>query len=495
MNKSEPILDFKTDRETIQRGAINSVLYHLLFKLKGFITIPIITYFIAPAEMGIYNLIMVTASLLLPLFYLNLGDGPVVYFAQEKSKTRVREMYKTVVTSSSFLFIIFSIIYLLIIYRFGGDKKYLYYVVPVLFSIMLFKLTQNIYVIFLKTKMAVNSKFFSEVIVTILTISLLVIGLSWKGMIYAVIVANIVVGVYIYLKARHEFPLRLYINREILIKFLKISLPLLPVFFFTWIIFSSDSYFLLYFKGEKDVGKYAAIYAISNVILIFRLTLNFFWFPLSSKLWVEKRESYHKIFGIFFTTLSIGLLMAVLLFELNSKLILQILARNVEYRDAYVIMGTIAFAFSLMVLITLLTGPLYSNKNITTILISYLSGAFLNCALNFLLIPRFGIWGAAISTVASYLLLILLVSYFNYNIAKFFFFDKRLIYVLVIFFPIWFLVTVVREHVDILQLILVNVGLILFLGTLIYFKVINKEEKEYFLSMFKEMKWKPNSQG
>jgi O-antigen/teichoic acid export membrane protein len=494
VTKNESIVDFKADRATIQKGAVRSVLYHLLFKLKGFITIPIITYYITPKEMGIYNLIMVTSSLLLPLFYLNLGDGPVVYLAQEKSKKRIREMYNTVVTSSSILFFLFSLIFLFVIYKFGGERKYLYYVIPVLFSLMLFKLFQNIYVIFLKTKMAVNSKFISEVIVTILTISLLIIGLNWKGMIYAVIIANILIGVYIYLLAKHEFPLRFYINKEILLKFLKISLPLLPVFFFTWIILSSDSYFLLYFNGEKDVGKYAAIYGLSNIILILRLTLNFFWFPLSSKLWVENREAYNRVFGIMFTTISIGLLLAVILFELNSKVILQILARNVEYRDAYVIMGTIAFSFGLMVLITLLTGPLYSNKNTTAILISYLIGALLNCALNFLLIPRFGIWGAAISTMASYSLLILLMSYFNYNIAKFFFFDKRLIFVLILFFPIWYLVTVFRENVNVIQLILVNVGLILFLGSLIYFKVINKKEKEYFLSMFKEMKWKPNSQ-
>jgi O-antigen/teichoic acid export membrane protein len=187
--------------------------------------------------------------------------------------------------------------------------------------------------------------------------------------------------------------------------------------------------------------------------------------------------------------------MAVLLFELNSKLILQILARNVEYRDAYVIMGTIAFAFGLMVLITLLTGPLYSNKNTTSILVSYLLGAALNCVLNFLLIPSYGIWGAAISTVASYLLTILLISYFNYNIAKFSFFDKRLVYVLISFFPIWFLITIVREQVDFIQLVLVNIALILVLGSLIYFKVINKEEKEYFLSMLKDYKLKPNSRA
>lgn len=492
MNKAESILDFKADKGTIQKGAISSLLYHLLFKLKGFVTIPIITYYLAPKDMGIYNLIIVTASLLMPLFYMNLGDGPVVYFVREKSKATIQDMYNTVVNSSLLFFTLYSIIFIIIIINFFGDKQYLYYSIPVIFSMILFKLSSNIYVIFLKTTTAVKSKFFVEMIGAVLTILLLVIGFSWDGMIYAVIASNIVVGIYIYQLAKHEFPLRIFIQKKILTNFLKISIPLLPVFFFSWVILSSDSYFLLHYKGENFVGKYAVIYGLSSVILILRMTLNFFWFPLSSKLWIENRENYKRVFGMIFTTLSIGLLMAVLIFELNSKVFMQIFARSIEYRDSYVIMGTIALAFGMMVLITLLTGPLYSNKNTTSISVSYLAGAILNCALNFLLVPPYGIWGAAISTVVSYLLIILMMAYLNYNIAKFSFFDKRLIYVLISFVPVWFVISVIREKVDILQLLMVNVGMVSILGALIYFKVLRKEEKEYFTSIFNEFRLKKN---
>jgi O-antigen/teichoic acid export membrane protein len=326
----------------------------------------------------------------------------------------------------------------------------------------------------------------------VLTILLLVIGFSWDGMIYAVIVSNIVVGIYIYQLAKHEFPLRIFIQKKILTNFLKISIPLLPVFFFSWVILSSDSYFLLHYKGENFVGKYAVIYGLSSIILILRMTLNFFWFPLSSKLWIENRENYKRVFCMIFTTLSIGLLMVVLIFELNSKVFMQIFARSIEYRDSYVIMGTIALALGMMVLITLLTGPLYSNKNTSSISVSYLVGAILNCALNFLLVPPYGIWGAAISTAVSYLLIILAMAYFNYNIAKFSFFDKRLIYVLIFFMPVWFIISIIRERVDILQLLIVNVAMVSSLGTLIYFKILRKEEKEYFASILNEFRLKKN---
>lgn len=496
MNKSESIIDFKPDKKTIKKSILNSVIIQVLFKLKGIITMPIMTYFLLPREMGIFNLILVTASLLAPLFCMNLFDGPAIYLIQEKSKERIKDMYNVVINGSLLFFLLFTIIFWLVMHKFGGEYyNFLHLIVAIIFSMIIYKMFSFVLVAFQKTTTLVKYTFYKDTSSVILTILLVILGFSFYGMLIPIIITNIVAGLFIYRLIKRDLPYRIFLDKEILIKFLKMSLPLLPVFIFSWVVQSSDSYFLVYLKGEASVGKYSVIYGLSNVILILTYALNLFWNPISVKLWIEDREKYRKAFVSVFASLSTFLFIVVLLFELNSKLIVKILVSRPDYQDAYVIMGTIAFAFALQVLITLLTAPLYSNRNPGMIFFSYLCGGLINAFFNFILIPPFGLWGAAISTAVSYLVIVAIMSYLNLKVARFSFFDKRLVYLSGVFIVLWVGVAYLREHLQILQLLIGNVVLVLTLGTILYFKVLKEEEKQYIFSFFKEMKLRKASQA
>lgn len=489
--KTESIIDFQADRKTIQKSAINSIIIQIVFKLKGFITMPIMTYFLAPKEMGIYNLIGVTAALLTPIFYMNLADGPVVFFVQEKTKKRIQEMYNTVVLSSFVFFLLFSLIFLLIFYRYAGEKyRYLYLALPLIFSTIVYKLASYIFVVFQKTTIVLKNTLIRDAFETGLCILLVILGYSYRGMVFASIVSSCLAAVYIYQFAKHDFPLKFSIEWKILFKFLKISLPLLPVFFFSWVIQSSDSYFLLYYAGENSVGKYSIVYGLCGLILVLTWALNFFWFPFSAKLWIEDRERYRIIFSRLFVVFSAVLMIGVLFFEMNSKIIMDVLARRPEYRDAYAIMGVIALAFALQVLITLLTAPLYSNKNSMLIFVSYLVGGIANLGLNIFLIPSHGIWGAAISTAVSYGLVALLMSIFNYGPARFRFLEGRLMIPLGVFGILWVIIVLIRGHLSLYQILLIDIFIFLSFGSLIFFRILRRDEKEYLFFLYREVRSK-----
>jgi O-antigen/teichoic acid export membrane protein len=287
---------------------------------------------------------------------------------------------------------------------------------------------------------------------------------------------------------RKDLPYRLRIDRKILATFIRISLPLLPVFFFSWIIQSSDTYFLAYFTDEAAVGKYSVVYGLTGVILALTYALNFFWFPMSARLWVEDREKYRRVFRLTFMAFSAGLLVIVLLFELNSRAIMQLLVRKSEYHDAYAIMGIIAFAFALQVLITLLTAPLYANRNVKSILFCYLLGGGTNVGLNFLLIPSTGIVGAAVSTAASYFVVVCCMAILNYRAACFDFLDRRLVYVAAVFLAAWAGMHQLREGLGLLQGLLANIPVIGVAGAAFCSLILSKDERTYLLSMIKGAK-------
>jgi len=481
----EAILDFRTDMSTVKRSAVHSIAIQLLFRLKGFITLPIMTHCLSPAEFGAFNLIIVTSSMLVPLFSLNLTDGPAIHLVQEQSKSRIVDMYNTVTNVVLLSSLLFLPLYWLIMWKYGGSfHNYSLLVMLVLYSNIFYKVTTYVLTIFQKTALLLKNTMLRDGAATVLSVVLVVAGYSFMGWIVALVLTNVAAGALVYRITRRELKYSFAIDKGILLQFLGTALPLLPVFFFTWIVQSSATYFLAYFKGQEAVGKYSVIFGYTNVILSLTFALNFFWFPISARLWVKDREKYRRAFKVIFAGFTTALFVIVALFELNSKLIMELLVRRHTYHDAYVITGIIAFAFAMQVLITLLTAPLYSNRNTKTIFTVYLCGGVINTVLNFLLIPLTGIIGAAISTAVSYLLIVLLMSCMNYRVARFAFFDNRLLPITVLFALTWAGVALVRDWMHTYQLALLNLVLLTAVGFLLYAKFLRREEKAYLANMY-----------
>jgi len=487
MSRHESFLDFKADKKAIVKNAVNSVVIQVIFRMKGLITMPIMTYYLLPKEMGVFSLLVITVHLLTPLFSMNLISGPAVFLIQEKSKDRIRAMYYTAFNSA----IVFSSVCILclgLILQGWGGKYRAYWVLlcPMLASNLVYQLFSSILVNFQKTSILVKISFFKDFATVLLTIFLVMAGFSYYGMAAAIIFTDLLAGAYIYGKLKDELPYQLTMNRGLLKDFLRISLPLLPVYLFNWMIQSSDSYFLAQLKGEAIVGKYSVIYGLSNVILIFTYALNLFWIPLSVKLWTENKAKYQKAFKFVFAAFSTFLLMAVILFEFNSKLIMRIMVKKPDYQDAYIIMGIIAFAFALSVLVTLLTAPLYSDQKPRLIFWSYLLGSGFNLILNFCLIPRYGILGAALATASSYLLIVVAMSYFLFKFLGFHFIDRRLLYVGIGFIVVWAGAASLREIFLTPQVVAADIAFLLSMGLIVYGFILKGEERSYLVSLGKE---------
>lgn len=432
------LFQFNVNSAVIARSAVNSLLVQLIVRMKGFITLPIYTYFMLPEEIGVFSLVVVTAGLLQPFFSLNMVDGPGIYFSQEKSPARIHTMYLTVVNSVFLSTLFCSALFSGFVLWTGWPAlSYLPWILLLLWANTSSQLAGFLFIIYQQTTIVVRNTVQRDVGITVISILLVVLGYSYQGLLFAWIVASAVTGWLMFRLVSQEFPFSFSMDSEQAVKFLKTSLPLLPVFLFTWVIQSSDYYFLSFFHGKGVVGKYGVVYSIASIVGSLTIALNFFWYPVSARMWIDDRKKYLGLFRTIFSIFIPLLLTAVLLLEFNSRWIMTLLCRKPEYQDAYVIIGTIAFAYGMQVLITLLTAPLYSNLNVRTIFLCYLVGGVINTILNLLLIPGSGIVGAAISTAVSYLVVTVLLGYGNYKMALFPFLDRRLFAVLPLFFAGW----------------------------------------------------------
>jgi O-antigen/teichoic acid export membrane protein len=182
------------------------------------------------------------------------------------------------------------------------------------------------------------------------------------------------------------------------------SLPLVPTYILWWITSASDRWFVIALVGEAQNGVYSAAYKIPTLLLMFT-TLFFQAWQMSV---IENKDDnditnyYSKVWRIYSALLPLGACGLILickpltgiLVDTNGK------AFGESYRYAAILIIAMVFQCSCQ----FLTSVYNVKKRSLNACITALVAAGSNIALNAVLIPKYGVTGAAIATALSYFL-------------------------------------------------------------------------------------------
>jgi O-antigen/teichoic acid export membrane protein len=195
------------------------------------------------------------------------------------------------------------------------------------------------------------------------------------------------------------------IDASLLKQLLGFGLPLVPAGLASWALTFSDRFFLERYAGLSQVGIYAVGYSIAGIVNVIMGWFNTAWGPyyFSVAQQAEAKEIYARVLTYalaLFTLIGLGL-------SLFAKEILLLFAPPV-YAQAAAIVPLIVLAYLFFEMNYLSVGlDLTGKTGYYPFIIG--SAAIVNLGLNFLLIPRWGMMGAAWATVLSYLLLPLMI--------------------------------------------------------------------------------------
>ena len=178
------------------------------------------------------------------------------------------------------------------------------------------------------------------------------------------------------------------------------GLPLVPQNLSGFVLTCASSYFLKFFTTVAVVGIYNIGYKIgmiANVILVFPLAM--IWNPMMLSIkdkeycddYYAKALTYFMFIGVF----------AVTVLSLLSKDILHLIADE-SYWEAYRIIPLIASSYLLLGIARILDVGIPIKRKTHLSAIAFIAAAIFNLYLNWLLIPRFGMIGAAFATFLSY---------------------------------------------------------------------------------------------
>lgn len=269
-------------------------------------------------------------------------------------------------------------------------------------------------------------------------------------------------------------------------EYFAIGLPYVPMILFIWIMSTSNRYFIGIFQDASMVGLFSTTYSLTTLVMIFISAITFALEPTISKLRDEEEigavrqylSQSLKFSMLFIIPCAVGI-------SVLGESILQTMTKP-EFTPGAVIIPILSIGMISHAIFSLFSSVLLMAKR--TIYTTYSTGvaAILNIVLNIILIPSYGIWGAAITTMITYMALMFMGFYFSRKYLKF---DMNVTFIFksVIVSMIMALVILQIHPVGILQLIMTSgIGAVVYGIGIILMKGFTKDELGFFRSLLKD---------
>ncbi len=386
-------------------------------KAISFVLLPLYTYYFAPSELGVYNIVQSVWLFIILIYLYGQETAFIKFFIDAENEREKKNIYSTTLImlaltslafSSALYFLsgplsglfsfenpqtglkLIKILGLLLftdtLFRFPlllirAELKAASYLYLTLLSVLVNIAANFILIVYLKT--GVEGIFYSYIISCVITF---IAGLFATGR---------------YLGFTFSFDkakkLVHYGN-----KFIYIGL-------FILLIDVSDRFFLKYFFSEDVVGIYSANYRLASVMSLLVAAFRFSWTPYFLNL--EKNPENKKMISEIFTYLVFAGLLLFLIFSFFTAPFVKISfgkfsLLDTRYQGGLTIVPLILLAYFFSGMYSAMSvAPFYANKTGELFFVTFF-GFVVNTVMNFILIPKYIMTGAAVSTLVTYLFML-----------------------------------------------------------------------------------------
>ena len=384
---------------------------NLFIRSVSFLLLPLYSNLISTKDFGNYALIMSLYAVIAVFYQSGLQSALSKYYLEEQNESRRREIFSTILNITGIIGIVLTIIIFIlsgwIAVETTGSAQY-GNLIRIVFAALLFESLSFITLHLLRTrelprKVVIYSSFSAAInlimnIYLVYFLNLGIYGIIWAQLVTAVLLIVILLPV---IKDNY-MPV---LNKDLAGTFFRFSYPLILAGILSASVAVIDRFIIDHFLGTSEVGIYSFSYRIALVINIFVISLRSAWTPYSIRLYnqgnysVEFGKSLTKIIAAGFM---IFLVVSIFIDDLFKVHLAGLNLFDPQYRSGIEIIPIVLIAYILSSLVTYYSVyPYVSGKSIH-FLISDAIALIINLALNFILIPLYGIMGAAIATFFSY---------------------------------------------------------------------------------------------
>lgn len=393
-------------------------------KLLTFVMVRFYTGVLTPADYGTADLIMQTANLLLPLVSLGITNG-VFRFALDRKEQR-----RSIFTIGFYTILVGSLILLAALPLLSDSESLREYTLLIgvytLASCLHSLCAQYIRAEGKTALFAVQGIINTALVIGFNITFLLVFRMGVFGYVMSVVAADGICTLFLLLR---EKLWKLWLPKpegQLWNAMLRYSIPLIPATIFWWITSVSDRYMVAYFLGTDANGLYAVACKIPTVLTLLSTIFMEAWQFSAIQEATGDREVHIRFYTQVWSAFLAVMVMAGSVIIVLCRLEIRMLSTQ-QYYEAWKYIPTLSMAMVFSAFSSFMGSVYVVTEKSRLSLWTALWSALANIFLNFLLIPRIGIQGAAIATLASYVLCFAIRAVTSRRLIPFTLFTPRLI--------------------------------------------------------------------
>lgn len=374
----------------------------------GFITVPLVTYFISADEFGRASMFSMAQSTMSILMYMGLDQAYVREFNQARLENKKDEL----LVNAMFLPVFMAMLIGVLIFVFPSfvsqilfDNRNEIFISRSLAVMLPFMIFENFGLLKIRMEEKGTLYSFFTILLKLLTLAFTVLLFvayekSFRSVIFASVISEILTSCFvIFTSLRKTNLLHSKLDKALIKRMLYFGIPLMPAAIIGWLLTSMDKVMLRTLCNYSELGVYSAAFKIVNVLGIIQSCFTLFWPPVAYRWHEEKKDN--KYFSAVNDIVAVVMVIMCMLILLCKDIVAVILGKNFA-QSIYIFPFIMLYPIMYTMSETTCLGISFSRKTGYNIIVTAISGT-LNVILNYLLIPSLGGKGAAIATGLSYI--------------------------------------------------------------------------------------------
>lgn len=374
-------------------------------RIFSLLTLPIITTFLSKAENGTYDLANTLVSVLIPVLTLQIQQGAFRFLITAQDKNE-KDSY---ITCSVVYIVVSSLVFyplvVLSLYLMGTDILSCILICTMLFSESLFKLfgqvVRGLGHNFHYSISVVVYAFFNLVFILLFVVF---IKMSFYGAMLSLSSGYMIAIVYMFLVTKmYKYIKPKCMTKQKMKELLKYSAPIVPSSISLWICQLSDRLIVTQYLGAGANGIYSVANKIPNMYSFAYNTFNLAWTETAVRTASEDRAKYYSDMFDKLLMFLTGFLLILMTF---TPIIFKLLV-NSAYDEAYLQIPVLYLGIFASSFVSFFGGIYIALKRTKQVGYSSFAGAVLNLVINLIFVKQIGLFAASISTVLSYVVILL----------------------------------------------------------------------------------------
>lgn len=365
----------------------------------SFLMLPIYTRYFSPSDFGTWDVVTTTVTLLVPFITFELTAATYRWLIDDESAEKKEAIISTGFFQLLFQALLFNILAIVVFLFIHFSLKWeaLLYINALILSSFIQQCARGLKRNVLFASLGITQ----TVIVALLNIIFIyVFELGIELFFYANIIGAVVIFMVGWIKMQFSQYIKLNFHSKKLLKnYLQYAIPIIPATASWWVMTMADRWMIAIFLGVEYNGIYAVAIKVPAILLMINHVFSLAWkdSAITTYNMEDRNEFYSKVFHHYFRLLATSVICLTLL----AKPAIEIFIGE-AYSEAWKYSGILLLATFFHALALFWSAGFHGAKQTKAIFTTTVVGAVGNIVLNVVLIPLFGLYGVALSSLVAF---------------------------------------------------------------------------------------------